>query len=155
MLNVPLNILLLSLIWCSLSVADISEGVKSWLKEQGCVIKADFHFTPVITEDLKKGDIVEFDQKGENTYGIVFADPDPGSGLVAVDVAGMATQMVVIVGIQKTDIKGAVRVEKGNSAFLGPIHPHHLAVTLPWKPIAFGMPTHPYSQYGFPHRRNA
>lgn len=137
---------ILALTWCSLSFADISEGVKSWLKEQGAYVKPDYRLVPVIIEDLQKADIVEFDYNGENTYGIVFAAPKPESDNVAVDVGGITEGVTAIIPVAKTEIKGAVRLEKGSSTFLGPIHPHH---------FAFGMPTHPYSSGGFPHRRNA
>src|SRR5258708_6367559 len=30
----------------TISLADISEGVKSWLKEQGCVLKAEYRLVP-------------------------------------------------------------------------------------------------------------
>src|SRR5258708_3625091 len=134
--------------------ADITEGVKSWLKDQGCVIKANYHLAPIAVEDIKKHDIVEFDKDGENQYGIVWADPEKDSDVIAVDVGGMSTQMFVLVPIKKTDIKGAVRCVEGSStfvmpthqyAFLGPLH-RRTAVLMPTRPprmVAVLMPTHP------------
>src|SRR5258708_22986281 len=137
--------------------ADISEGVKSWLKDQGCVIKANYHLAPIAVEDIKKHDIVEFDKDGENQYGIVWADPEKDSDVIAVDVGGMSTQMFVLVPIKKTDIKGAVRCVEGGSTFVMPTHPHRgvaflgplhrrTAVLMPTHPsrsVAVLMPTHP------------
>src|SRR5258706_11774513 len=114
---------LLALVFLTLSSrADISEGVKSWLKGQGAVVKSDYHLTPIAIEDIKKSDIIEFDKDGENQYGIVWADSEKDSDVVAVDVGGLSTDMFVLVPIKKTDIKGAVRCVKGGSTFVMPTH---------------------------------
>ncbi len=125
--------------------ADVIAEVNTWISSIGKQLQPGY--TLVEVKDLSsidKGNIVKFNYKGEDKFGIIYA-VDVATVTVALPLSEGA---IIFISVDKSDIKEACKAVKGETAFLLPRKT--FAYSSNWFPRRFSAPGpfHPLNAEG-------